>query len=103
MTVLDDQDYADDIGLHSSKHQQKAERLSKTANAIGLKVNTKKTKVQRKNTGVNDPVMVDGKHIEDVDNFTYLGTRVTTIGYYDQEMNTGIRKDCPGFAMLKLV
>ena len=44
-------DYADDIGLLSSKQldaQQKAERLSKTANTIGLKVNTKKTQVQMK-------------------------------------------------------
>ena len=45
MAVLDDLDYADDIGLLSSKHQddrQMAERLSKTANTHGLKVNTKK-------------------------------------------------------------
>ena len=77
MTVLEDLDYADNISLLSSKHQdaqQKAERLSKTANTIGLKVNTKTTQVLRKNTRVNDPVMIDGKHLEDVEDFTYLGT-----------------------------
>ena len=69
MTVLEDLDYADDISLLSSKHQEglpKAERLSKTINTIGLNVNTKKSQVLRKNTGVNDPVMIDGKHLEDV-------------------------------------
>ena len=63
MTVQEDLDCADDIGLLSSKlqdAQQKAERLSKTANTIGLKVSTKKTHVLRKNTRVNKPVMVDG-------------------------------------------
>ena len=83
MTVLEDLDYADDSGLLSSKHQdgqQNAEYLSKTANTIDFKVNTKKTQVQRKNTRVNEPVMIDGKHQEDVDEFTYLGTNVTTTG-----------------------
>ena len=64
MTVYIDLFYSDDIGLASSKHhlaQQKAERLSKTASTFCLKVDTKKTQVQRKNTGVNDPVMIDGK------------------------------------------
>ena len=46
MTVLEDLDYADDIGLLSCKHQdaqKSAKRPSKTASTIGLKVNTKKT------------------------------------------------------------
>ena len=45
MAVLENVDYADDIGLLSSKHQgvqQKAERLIKAANTIGLKVSTKR-------------------------------------------------------------
>ena len=70
MTVLEDLDCADDICLLSSKHQdahQKAERLIKTANYIGLKINTKKTQVLRKNTNVNDPVMIDGKRLKDAE------------------------------------
>ena len=87
MTVLEGLDYADDIGLLPSRHQdaqQKAECLLKTANTIGLKVNTKKTQVLRKNTGVNDPIMIDGKHLEYVEEFAYLGTKVTTTGNDDQ-------------------
>ena len=51
MAVLDDLDYADDIGLLSSKHQdaqQMAERLSKTINTLGLKVNEKRPKFRGK-------------------------------------------------------
>ena len=72
MTVPGDLDYADENGLLSSKHQdahQKAGRLSKTANTLGLKVNTKKTQVMKKDTIVNDPVMIDGKHLEGVEEF----------------------------------
>ena len=106
MTVLEDLGYADDIGLLSSKRQdaqQKAERLSKTANTIGLKVNTKKTQVLRKSTRVNDPVMIGGKHLEDIEEFTYLGTNVTTTSDCDQEINTWISKANQSFTMLKPV
>ena len=85
MTVLEVLDYADDIGLLSSKHQdaqQKADRLIKTVNTIDIKVNTKKTHVLRKNTNKNDPVMIDGRHLEDVEEFTYLVTKVTTVTKY---------------------
>ena len=75
MTVLED--------LLSSKHQdaqQKAEHLNKTANTIGLNVNTKKTQVVRKDTRVNYPAMIGGKQLEDIEEFTYLDTKVTTTG-----------------------
>ena len=106
MAVLDDLDYADDIGLLSSKHQddrQMAELLSKTANTLGLKVNTKKAQVPRKNPGVSDPVMIDGRHIENVEEFTYLGTIETTSGDCNLEINTLISKSNQAFAMLKPV
>ena len=107
MTVLEDLDYADSIRLLSSKHQdaqQKAERLNKTASTIGLKVYTKKTQVLRKNTRVNDPVMIDGKHIEVVEAFTYLDkARVVTTGDCHQEINTRISKAIKTSAMLRPV
>ena len=61
LTVLEDLDHSDDIGLLSSKHQdakQQSERLEKTASNIGLKINTEMTQVLRKNAKVNDPVMM---------------------------------------------
>ena len=106
MTVLEDLNYADDIGLLSIKHQdaqQNAERLSKIANTIGLKVNTKKTQVLRKNTRVNDPVMINGTYLQDADDFTYFSTKVTTSGDCDQEINIRICKANQAFAILKRV
>ena len=106
MTVLDYVDYADDIVLLSSRlqdAQQKAQRLSKIANATGLKVSTKKTQGQRKNTRVNDAVMIDGINLQDVEEFTYLGTNVATTGNCDQVINTRINKANQAFAMLRHV
>ena len=80
---------------------KKAERLSKTASTIVLKVNAKQTQILEKNTGVNDPVMICGKHLEDVEEFTYLGSKVTTTGDCDKEINTRISKENQAFAMQK--
>ena len=86
MAVIEDLDYADNIGLLSSKHQDVqhiAEGLSKTANTIGLKFNTKNTHFLRKSTRVNVPVAIDGKHREGVEFFTYFGTNATKYGDFD--------------------
>ena len=106
MTVLDDLDYADNIGPLSSKHQDaqhKVDHLSQTSNTIGLNVNTMKAQVLRKNTRVNDPVIIVGKHLEDVEEFTYFGTKVTTTGDFDKEINTRISNANQAFAMLRPV
>ena len=105
-TVLEDLDNADDIGLISNKYQdaqQKSERLSKLANTLNLKVNTNKTQVLRKNTRVNDPVMIDRRHLVEVEDVTYLCTKVTTTGDCDQKINTKIRNTNQAFVMLKPV
>ena len=102
MKVLEYQDNADDICVLSSKHldaPKNAERLSKTANTINLNVITKNTHVLWKNTRVNDPVRIDGKHLEDVEEFNYLGTKVTTTCNCDQETNTRISKVNQAFTM----
>ena len=106
MKVQEHLDYADDIGLLFRKHQyaqQNAERLSKTANNIGLKFNSKKTRALRKNARVSDPVMIDGKHQEYVEEFTCLRTKETTIGDCNQEINSRISKANQAFAMPKHV
>ena len=89
MTVLEDPDYADNIGLLSNKHNTKLYVLAKQ---LGLKVSTKKAQVVRKNTRVNDTVMIDGIHLEDIEDFTYLGTKVTTAENCSQQINTRISK-----------
>ena len=54
--VLEDLDYADNVGLLSSMHkdmQDKTTKMKETSEMLGLKVNKKKTKVMRINSNVN--------------------------------------------------
>ena len=104
MIVHEDLEYADDIGLLFSKHhgaQQMAECFNKSAKA--LKVSSKKTQVRWTNTRVIEAVMNDERRINDIEEFTYLGTDVITTGYYDREINTWISKASRAFAIQKRV
>ena len=47
--------------------------------------------------------MIGGKHLEDVEEFTYFGTNVTTTGDWEQEINTMISKANQAYAILKHV
>ncbi len=68
-----------------------------------LKVNSKKTKVMKKNATVNTPVNIDGAPLEDVQEFVYLGSKMTADGDCDVEVNVRISKANQSFAMLKSV
>ena len=105
-TTLEDLDYADDLGLMSHRLediQQKTERLNETAITIGLKVNKRKTQVLRKNVTTITPVTLEGTPLEDVEEFVYLGSKVTTSGDCDQEINARISKANQAFAMLRTI
>ncbi|KAK3546988.1 hypothetical protein QTP86_007917 [Hemibagrus guttatus] len=81
--------------------QQKTEKLSEIASTIGLKVNNKKTQVLRKNVTSNTPISIDGTPLEDVQKFVYLGSKVTTDGDCNKDINTRVSKANQAFAMLK--
>ena len=69
-SLLDDLDYADDIGLLASRNQdiqQKTQQLALSASTIGLRVNIGKTRVMRRNNRVGDPITINGKPLQDVD------------------------------------
>lgn len=89
-TKLDDLDYADDIALLSStkEHlQRKLNNVSKHAQSTGLKINASKTKVMRLNANTNQSITsTDGKEIEDVKSFTYLGSILTTTGGTNEDI-----------------
>ena len=63
----------------------------------------KRAQVLRKNTRVNGPVMIDGRQLEDVEEFNYLGTKVTATGDWSQEVIARISKANQAFSMLKPV
>ena len=105
-SVLEDLDYADDVGLLSHRHQdiqQKIERLSQAANTIGLRINQKKTKVMRTNTTNNSLIRVNDKTLEVVEEFVYLGSKLSTEGDCHQEINTRISKANQAYAMLRSI
>ena len=83
-SVLEDLEYADDLGLLSSKYQDAQEKTEGlhyyTASSIGLKSNNEKTQVLRKCTTNENPINLDDSPVEDVIVFTYLGSVVTTDG-----------------------
>ena len=103
-SILEDIDYADDIALLSSRHQDiqtKTSSLNEIASTIGLRVNRQKTKIMRNNKTINTPVTIDEEEIEDVKEFTYLGSKMTTNGDCDLEINSRISKAKQAFALLR--
>lgn len=81
-----------DSDLNSRHIQQKTEHLNSTANKIGLKINTKKNQVLRLITTNCNPILVNNKPLEDVEEFTYLGSKVTTTGDRDKFTNARIHR-----------
>jgi len=105
-SVLEDLDYADDLGLLSHRHQdiqQKTDLLNTTASTIVLRVNAKKTQVLRLNSNNTEPISIEGRPLENVEEFAYLGSKVTTSGECDKEKDTRISKANQAFAMLRPV
>ena len=76
-------DFADDVALLSSTRQHiqtKTDQLAREEGRLGLKVNVDKCKLLRINSRNNNMVEVNGRGIEDVDRFVYLGTTVSKEG-----------------------
>jgi hypothetical protein len=79
MSKLEDLDFADDLALLSHRlqdMQEKVDSLRQTAQRVGLKISQEKTKVMRSNNLQQDPILIEGRDIEDVDEFVYLGSKI---------------------------
>ena len=106
MSKLEDLDFADDITLLSSTHSQmqsKTNSMSGLAKRVGLKINEKKTKILRLNNRKMEPVKLEGKDIEDVDEFTYLGAVVSKEGGGGKDMDSRLNKARAAFTKLNKV
>ena len=105
-TTLEDLDFADDIVLLSSKHQQiqdKTNRLVDNAGRVGLKLNAQKCKVMRMNARSEDKVMIERKEVEDVEEFVYLGATVTKEGGGTEDIKKRLSKAQGAFYNLKKI
>ncbi|KAK3082831.1 hypothetical protein FSP39_006593 [Pinctada imbricata] len=105
-TKLEDLDFADDLALLSSKFQdiqQKTQSLHENASGVGLKINISKTKVMRLNSNIKEQVKIEGKKIEDVETFTYLGGVVTSKGGCDEDISNRLCKAKTQFRRLRKI
>ncbi|CAG2187214.1 unnamed protein product [Mytilus edulis] len=103
---LEDLDFADDLALLSHRlkdMRDKTTELHETGKKLGLKINIKKTKIMKVKTRKGGTVSIEGEDIEEVDQFTYLGSIMDRTGGTDADIRTRISKARQAFAMLKPV
>lgn len=60
--------------------KKKNNRLANTAEKIGLKNNNAKTKVTKINAKPEEPITLGCANIEEVPDFVYIGSQITTDG-----------------------
>ena len=101
---LEDLDFADDLAVLSTSYQhiqQKTDRLSSFAKQTGLDISKQKTKVMRINSTVQTPVTVEGEAIEDVTDFTYLGSVISSDNGAQKDIRARISKARAAFSKLR--
>ena len=103
-TVLEDLDYADDIVLLAHQHQDmqdKTNALATTSGNLGLKINITKTRHLRMSSTNNESILVSGEVVDEIDHFTYLGSKVSTSRDGEEEILVQISKASQAFASLR--
>ena len=105
-TQLNDLDFADDIALLSHNQQQMQEKTSDVAEnsaRLGLNIHRGKSKVLKVNACSTTPIMLEGRALEEIETFTYLGSIVDKQGGTDQDVKIRINKARTAFMLLKNV
>ena len=103
---LEDLDFADDLALLSHRlqdMQEKVNALSEAAKRVGLKISQEKTKVLRLNNQQREALSIDTQAVEDVDEFVYLGSKISKDGGTDEDVKARIRKAQHAFTILRPV
>ena len=106
MTKLEDLEFADDLALLSHRlqdMQDKITALSNTAKQVGLKINKEKTKLMRTNNEQEAPITIEGSEIEDINEYLYLGSKISQTGGTDEDIKARITKARQVFAILRPV
>ena len=95
MTSLEDLDFADNLVLLSHRIQDMRDKtwaLEEQGAKVGLNINATKTKLMRIGTKCGNVVLIAGECIEDVNEFTYLGSIVSKKGGTDEDIQACIGK-----------
>ena len=76
--------FADDVdGLEGEEEELEklVERLDKASTAYGMEISAEKTKLMTNNTsGINTEIKVNGKNLETITSFKYLGSVISDEG-----------------------
>ena len=91
---LDDLDFTDNIAFISSTQQmqEKTSLLAETSIKLGLRPNKSKTKVMKINAKCKQPIKIKDTNLEEVEEFTYLGSIVNIEGGTDADVKNRINK-----------
>ncbi|GFR82121.1 hypothetical protein ElyMa_002357300 [Elysia marginata] len=90
---LEDEDFADDMALLSHSQtdmQEKTSCVETTARPIRLKISHSKSKVMKIPKSNNSDVVIDGKSVENVTDFKYLGSYLTADGKINRKITARI-------------
>ncbi|XP_053390161.1 uncharacterized protein LOC128553077 [Mercenaria mercenaria] len=101
---LEDLDFVDDLTVLSTKAtnlQQKTNRLNNFANKVGLTLSSSKTKVLSINSTDETFITVNDAPLEQVSDFTYLGSVICNDNAAQKEIQTRPSKVRGFFARLK--
>ena len=100
---LEDLDFADDLAEISGNKihlQEKTDRLNKYARQTGLNINTKKTKIMTINA-IPEPIAINNDPLEEVEDFTYLGSVLSKDNGADKDIKTRLSKARAAFGTLQ--
>lgn len=98
---LEDLKFADDIALLSHTNQ-KIQEKSKLLE-LGLKINGPKNMTYKINNKSMNPITAGGQALEEVDQFTYLGSVIVVDGGTGEDMKTRIGKARATFNILNKI
>ena len=104
MDTLEDLDFADDIVILAHRHQDiqmKTNDVALIGRQVGLNINTDKTKLMKINARSDQQVTIDNKNIEEVQEFVYLGSKITTDGNSEMDVLLRLSKARGAFAVLR--
>ena len=81
--------------------QEKTSNLNRESQKIGLKIHEGKTKVVRINAQNNKQLYIENESLEDVNEFTYLGSIIDKTGGTDKDVKKRIQKARTAFKSLR--
>ena len=96
--------YADDAAVvaHSQDELQALmDRFATACTAFGLTISIKKTEVMGQNVESQPEVYIDNQKLVATDNFTYLGSTISSTLGLDREIDRRIGRACGTFAKLR--